>query len=48
MDNFFKVYKIKSVLSLPALVVFKLYGWPVQENIKYEDFDCFYENNNEF
>jgi hypothetical protein len=48
MDNFFNVYKIKSVLSLHAPVVFKLYGWPVQENIKYEDFDCFYENNNEF
>jgi hypothetical protein len=24
-------------------VVFKLFGWPVEENIKYKDFACFYE-----
>ncbi len=34
MYNFFKVHKIKSVLSLHAPVVVKLFGWPVEENIK--------------
>ncbi len=48
MDNFFNVYEIKSVHSLHAPVVFKLFGWPVGENIKYKDFDCFYENTYEF
>jgi hypothetical protein len=38
MDNFFKAYKVKSVLSLRAPVVFKLFGWPVAENMKYKDF----------
>jgi hypothetical protein len=28
-------------------VVFKLFGWPVEENIKYKDFDSFYENTSE-
>jgi hypothetical protein len=31
--------KVKSVLSLHAPVVFKLFGWPVEENIKNKDFD---------
>jgi hypothetical protein len=48
MDNFFKVYKIKSVLSLHASVVFKFVGWPVEENIKNKDFDWFYENTYKF
>ncbi len=44
----FKVNKIKSVLYLHAPVVFKLFGCPVEENIKYKDFVCFYENTYEF
>jgi hypothetical protein len=48
MDNFFKAFKIKSVLSLHAPVVFKLLGWPGEENIKNKEFDCFYENTCEF
>jgi hypothetical protein len=42
------VYKITSGLSLNAPVVFKLFGWHVEENIKYKDFDCFYEKTCEF
>jgi hypothetical protein len=38
---FFKVYKITSVLSLHAPVVHKLFGWPVEENMKNKDFSCF-------
>ncbi len=29
-------------------MVFKLFGWPVKENIKCKDLSCFYENNYEF
>ncbi len=27
-------------------MVFKLFGWPVEENIKYNDVVCFYKNTN--
>jgi hypothetical protein len=46
----FEVYKITSEFSLHAPVVFKkLLRWPVEEeNNKYQDFACFYENPVEF
>ncbi len=37
-----------TVLFVHAPVVFKLFGWTVEENIKYKDFDFFYENTYEF
>jgi hypothetical protein len=39
-----KVYKNKSVFSLHTPVVFKLFSYLVEENIKYKEFAFFYEN----
>ncbi len=41
-EYFFKVYKIKSVLSLHAPVFLKIFGILLKKNLK-KDFDCFYE-----
>ncbi len=44
MNNFLKVLKIKSVLSVYALMVFKFFSCLVMEKIKDEVLACFYEN----
>jgi hypothetical protein len=44
MNNFFKVLKIKSVLSVYAPMVFRIFCCLVMENIKDEILTCFYEN----
>jgi len=36
VDIFFGVYKITSVLSLHTPVIYKLFVWPIEENIKYK------------
>ncbi len=44
MNNFLKVLKIKSVLSVYAPIVLKNFGCLVMEKIKDEVLACFYEN----
>ncbi len=45
--DIFRVYKITAYF-LYMRQWFITFGWPVEENIKYKDFACIYENIYEF